>query len=92
MRLLAEIDGSTVPLNDCGWVRWASCGCATGITMARYRPTEAEAWRAFYDRKRDIDRAQRRGERMELITNQRWHDEIKDLMRPRCPHADKPSA
>jgi hypothetical protein len=83
----ALIDGEYVPLADCGWVRWAACGCATGITMARYSPTEESAWRRFYSRRRDIERAERRGERMELITNQRWRDEVRDLMRSRCPHA-----
>lgn len=86
VRLLAEIDGLAVPLSDCDWVKWAPCGCPTGVTVARYAVTEAEAWKAFYDRKRDIDRAQRQGYRMELVTHARWGAEIKPKMTTRCPH------
>jgi hypothetical protein len=86
VRLLAEIDGHAVPLSDCDWVKWAPCGCPVGVTVARLAVTEEEAWKAFYDRKRDIDRAQRRGYRMELVTHARWGAEVKHLMASPCPH------
>jgi hypothetical protein len=84
--LFAEIDGRHVSLNVCDWVLWGPCGCPFGVTVARYSLTEELAWKSFYDRKRDAERARRRGERMELITHQRWRDEVADRMRGRCPH------
>lgn len=86
VRLLAEIDGLAVPLSDCDWVMWSPCGCPVGVTVARYAATEEAAWKAFYDRKRDSDRAQRQGYRIELVTHARWGTEIKHLMTGRCPH------
>ena len=85
-RLLAEIDGEAVPLADCDWVLWAPCGCAPGVLVAREAATEDAAWREFYPKKRDRDRMQRDGYRMELVTHARWREEISELMRTPCPH------
>lgn len=87
-RLLAEIDGQTVPLSECDWVKWAPCGCPVGVTVARYAATEHDAWKAFYDRKRDIDRAQRQGYSMELVTHARWGAQVMHLMTSPCPHKE----
>lgn len=90
--LFAEIDGRHVSLAVCDWVLWGPCGCPFGVSMARYSPTEEAAWKSFYDRKRDAERARRRGERMELVTHQRYCDEIAGRMRGRCPHVAGRSA
>lgn len=88
MRLHAEIGGQMVPLSKCDWVRWAPCGCPTGVSLVGegFAVTEEDAWREFYDRKRDADRAQKAGHRMELVTHERWSAEIKPLMMAPCPH------
>lgn len=86
MKLLVEIDGKTVPLDACDWVLWMPCGCPGGVTVARLSPTEGDAWKEFFDRKRDRERKQRQGYRMELVTHDRWKLEISELMRAECPH------
>jgi hypothetical protein len=88
MILHAEIDGQMVPLSKCDWVQWARCGCPVGVTLAGegFAVTERDAWKAFYDRKRDAHRARKFGYRMELVTHARWGAEIKALMMAPCPH------
>lgn len=86
MRLLTEIDGQAVPLDECDWVLWMPCGCAGGVTVARLSLTEEDAWKEFFDRKRDRDRKRRQGYRMELVTQERWKSEISESMRKECPH------
>lgn len=88
-RLLVEIDGETLPLRSCDWVKWAPCGCPVGVSVAGegLAVTEDDAWRSFYDRKRDSDRARRQGYRMELIPHARYGTEIMPRMLASCPHA-----
>ena len=88
MILHAEIDGQMVPLRQCDWVKWAPCGCPVGLAVAGegYAVTEQDAWKEFYDRKRDADRARRAGYRIELVTHTRWGAEIMPLMTAPCPH------
>jgi len=77
-----------VPLSKCDWVQWARCGCPAGVTLAGegFAVTEQDAWKEFYERKRDVDRARKSGERMELVTHDRWGAEIMPLMTAPCPH------
>ena len=84
--LFTVINGEHVPLGRCDWVMWGPCGCPFGVTVARSAPMEEMAWRAFYDTKREVERAQRRGNRMELMTHKRWCDEVADRMRELCTH------
>ena len=90
--LSAEIDGTYVPLTRCDWVLWSPCGCPFGVSIARYSPTEDMAWRSFYDTKRDVQRAQKRGEHMELMTHARWCAEVADRMKVRCTHGREAGA
>jgi hypothetical protein len=89
--LLAEIGGEHIPLTDCDWVLWGPCGCPFGVSVAIYSVTEEAAWKSFYERKRDIDRAQRRGERMELMAHARYRAEVADRMKARCGHGEAAS-
>jgi len=86
--LHAEIDGQMIPLRKCDWVKWAPCGCPVGVSVAGegFVVTEDDAWKEFYDRKRDADRARRQGYRMELVTHARWGAEIMPQMTAPCPH------
>lgn len=87
MRLFVEIDGKNVPLDQCDWVMWASCGCPVGVTVGRLSPTEEAAWKEFYPSKRERDRKRRLGLRMELVTHERWRTEIAEAMKGPCPHS-----
>lgn len=87
-RILVEIDGAAVPLEDCDWVlRWV-CGCPHGVLSARGVADEEQAWRELYDLKRDRDRARRRGDTLELVTHERYCAEVYPQMLPgyQCPH------
>ena len=88
----AEIDGVIVPLADCDWVLWTSCGCPAGVTVAvsgtEVKLTEDSALRAFCRTKRERDKAQRDGEHLELMTHQRWCDEVAERMKVRCTHGE----
>ena len=88
--LSAEIDGVIVPLADCCWVLWGRCGCPAGVTVTvsgtEAKLTEDSAFRAFYDTKRDVERTIRRGDQVELMTHQRWCDEVAGLMKIHCTH------
>jgi hypothetical protein len=87
-RLFAEIDGTPVPLDSCDWVLWGPCGCPFGLTVGRLSATEEDAWRSLYGRKREIEKAKRSGEHLELMTHERWSREVADRMKVRCPHAE----
>jgi hypothetical protein len=88
-RLAVEIDGTYVPLDTCDWVLWGPCGCPWGATLARSAPTEDAAWKEFYDRKRERDKAQRDGCFLEVMTHERWSREVAERMKTRCTHGVK---
>ncbi|GAA1065285.1 hypothetical protein [Streptomyces asiaticus] len=86
--LLVQIDDKTLPLTNCVWITWAPCGCPCGALTAAYEDdahaTEQQAWQEIYPLKRDRDKYQRQGYRLELMSWDRYRDEI-DLAK-RCPH------
>jgi hypothetical protein len=86
LELFARIGGEHVSLNRCDWVLWGPCGCPFGVTVARYAVTEEAAWKSFYDTKREIERAQRQGSRLELMTHDCYCAEVAGRMTGRCPH------
>jgi hypothetical protein len=88
-----EIGGRHVPVDDCSWVMWGPCGCPWGAALAGLHGgsrilTEDDAWREFYSLKRERERAQRDGVRMELMTFERWKAEVCDRMKARCGHGE----
>jgi len=83
---LVELDGMSVPLADCDWVEWAPCGCPVGTSRAGSVTTEEDAWKNFYPREGDRERAQAQGYRWELMTHTRWSAEVADWMKAGCPH------
>lgn len=86
--LVAKIDGEYVPIAECDWVRFDWCGCVTGVATARHSPTGELAWREFYDTKREIDQARRKGIRLELVTRVTYREVYAEQMslRYHCPH------
>jgi hypothetical protein len=86
--LLAVIDGETVPLTKAVWISFAACGCPFGALTAAFGDeafaTEEQALRHIYPTKRERDRHARRGDRLELMSWDRYRAEI-DLS-VRCPH------
>jgi hypothetical protein len=86
--LMAVIDGKPVPLTKCVWISFSACGCPFGALTAAFSDeafaTEDQALREIYPLKRDRDRFQKRGDRLELMGWDRYRQEI-DLS-VRCPH------
>ncbi|WP_042174633.1 hypothetical protein [Streptomyces sp. NBRC 110035] len=88
--LLVLIDNKPTPLHDCAWVEYASCGCAVSVAMAamddgsRALPTEDDARRHLEPSKRARDKQIRQGDRLELMTMDRYHAEVE--LAVRCPH------
>ncbi|MGQ4340334.1 hypothetical protein ACN6LF_005203 [[Kitasatospora] papulosa] len=78
--LMVQIDGQMVPLKDCTWSMWGSCGCLVAVSMAvagdRILATEEQAHKNHSPRKRDREREIRQGYRWELITMARYREEI----------------
>ena len=90
--LSATIDGKHVPLTECDWVLWGPCGCPFGVSMAATAhgvraADEDAAWKCLFVTKREIDQAKRRGDRLELMSHERYCAEVSDRMIVRCPHA-----
>jgi hypothetical protein len=88
----AEIDGKQIPLISCDWVLWGSCGCPFGVSMAATAhgvraADEDAAWKSFYGNKRAIAKAAGRGQRVELMSHDRYCAEVADRMKAGCTHA-----
>lgn len=88
--LMVQIDGQTLPLADCFWVRFDNTGCAVGST----RPvaggdviaTAEQAHRDFQPRQRDRDRDDRRGYTHELLTREQWKIRARPCFLRQCQH------
>jgi hypothetical protein len=94
---MVEIDGVTMPLDDCGWMLRRSCGCVTAVMTASWNGNveaadEESAWLAFYaderPRKRKIEQAKRAGYTVALTTRRAASEEF----RKPCPHRGGESA
>lgn len=86
MNLLVEIDGQTVPLNRCFWVRFTPDGCAEGSSHGETAMDAEAAHQWFTPRLRDRDRENRKGYRHELVTAFRWDAEVKPCLLGKCTH------
>lgn len=94
MKLKVEIDGVTVPLDDCDWVLWAPCGCPWGVTKAGsdYCTKEDEVWRIHFSTARAVESAKKKGYSIELVTHEKWNAEIVGPFRNECPHKEVKNA
>lgn len=92
--LKVEVDGDLHALSNCAWITFAPCGCPCGALTAAYgdeaHATEEQAWREQYPLKRERDKYQKRGYRMELMSWPRYRAEV-DLAK-RCPHVKAKTA
>jgi hypothetical protein len=78
--LTVTIDGQPVPLDDCGWFERRPCGCIDSAIVAvvgdRVIATADQALRHWYPTKREREARVRDGITVELITMQRYREEI----------------
>lgn len=84
-----EIDGGLHALSNCTWITYRPCGCACGALTAAFGDeafaTQQQAWQELFPLKRDRDKYQRQGYRLELMSWDRYLAEV-DLT-AKCPHA-----
>jgi hypothetical protein len=83
--LKVEIDGETVPLDECGWIERRPCGCIVAATVAVVNTVDDSGWvlatahqahRHLNPTKRDRDRAAKAGLTTELITMRHYRKNI----------------
>lgn len=89
--LLVQIDGVTVPLDDCFWVRIDSAGCAFSSITGDMAATEEQAHKAFKPRQRDRDRDIRQGFTVRLLSHDQWRDQAAPCFYGKCAHHPKPA-
>lgn len=76
------------------WVFRHRCGCPFGVLEGRCASIEYDAWKEFYERVREIRKAQESGVTVEHMTHERFSSEVypKLTLDYRCPHGtgDRP--
>lgn len=89
--LMVQVDGQTVPLKGCFWVRFDNAGCATGSAHAvsglTTLATAEQAQQDLVPYKRDRDRETKQGVRYELLTKQQWREQAMPCFTGDCQHA-----
>lgn len=66
---MATIDGKLYPLSECTWVMFEPCGCASGVSLAEYEPSEDAAWKSFtsHGTAREVEREKAGGAELRLM-------------------------
>lgn len=83
--LTVTVDGRPVPLEECGWIERRPCGCIVSAVVAVVDAADNTGWvlatadqaaRHLRPHKRDRDKADRAGLRIELITMTYYREHI----------------
>lgn len=86
IELLVQVDGQTVRLTDCFWVRVDQNGCAYGSMVGDAAATPEQAHREFAPRQRDRDRDVRQGYTIRLLTREQWRQHAQPCFLGQCEH------
>jgi hypothetical protein len=86
MKLMVEIDGQTLPLARCFWVRADSRGCVYSSLHGDQVTHADEAHKQFVPRQRDRDREIRQGYTIRLITREQWKEQAEPCFMGHCKH------
>ena len=89
--LRVEVDGKTVPIDECNWAIYRPCGCLRGVLMAEGFPTEEGAWKQFFDKKKAREQARKQGVKIELVTHERWKAELSAKFGSNCAVCREPT-
>lgn len=92
MKLMVEIDGQTVPLADCFWIRVDVAGCTYSSMHGDQALTAEDAHREFTPRQRDRDRERRQGWSIHLLTHDQWAQQAKPCFTNTCEHGKEAAA
>lgn len=79
--LMAQIDGKTYPLDECGWLQRKPCGCIVAALVAvpargTAYATAEQAHKHLRPNKRSRDKDTREGLTFELITMAHYREHI----------------
>jgi len=88
-QLMVQIDGVTLPLSDCFWVRYNPAGCAVGSLHGECAIDAEQAHKEFTSRQRDRDRETRQGYRHELLTREQWQQHAQPCLLGKCQHGSR---
>lgn len=92
MKLMVELDGQTLPLADCFWIRVDAAGCTYSSLHGDQALTADDAHREFVPRQRDRDREQRQGWTIHLLTRAQWKAQAEPCFMGRCGHRQAATA
>jgi hypothetical protein len=83
VQITVQLDGQSVALDDCGWIKRRSCGCITAVTVAVAEgeggwllANTDQAHRHFTPRKDSRARETKNGVTVELITHAYYSEHI----------------
>jgi len=87
IKVLIELDGVPVPLNECEWVWTRKCGCAFAVSRADTADEET-AWKDVFYYAKERNALRKQGVTAELMTFKRARKEFLPMMRLEytCPH------
>lgn len=83
--LTVTVNDKPVPLDECGWLQRRPCGCIVSAVVAVVKCADDSGWvlatadqaaKHLMPRKRDRDKADGQGLRMELITMAHYREHI----------------
>lgn len=86
MRLLVEVAGLTVPLEECWWVRANQNGCALNSAYGDEAMNSEDAHKFFVPRKRDRERDSAKGYTVQLLTKEQWQEQALPCFLSECNH------
>lgn len=95
MTIYLEVDGQPVPVEQCFWMQFSPCGCASGVAVADLRGapliTEDLARIEFTrtNTKLEVERDKAAGYTMKLVTRQQYRDTYMEQIKGSCPHDPK---
>ncbi|MEU1433972.1 hypothetical protein ABZ438_07725 [Streptomyces sp. NPDC005786] len=88
--LAVEIDGVTLPLVDCFWVRVNSAGCAVGSVRPDLGDdliaTPQQAQREWSSTKRQQAKDEKHGMQHLLLSPKQWAEQAKPCFLGHCDH------
>lgn len=86
MKLMVEIDGQTVALNDCHWVLFDQDGCAFGSIHGDTALNAEAAHREFAPLKRHREKQIREGYVVRLVSGSQWKAQAEACFFGKCDH------
>ncbi|WP_329114565.1 hypothetical protein [Streptomyces sp. NBC_01353] len=92
MKLMVEIDGQTLPLNDCFWILADTNGCAFASVRGDCAASAEQAHERITPRVRDRAKETKNGQAVRLLTRDQWKQQAEPCFLGRCEHRAEAAA